>query len=164
LFGHGRHPNADALDQAAATDVRESAATALGRPFAVRSASSEFRHELARRVVGYNREHGERPGAAVSEDVRAGLRTALGREWFARDHGREPADARELTDYDIGASRSATQSVASYDLTFSPVKSVSALWALADPQPRPATEPARLPPMLTVPQAARVLGIGRTLA
>ena len=31
-------------------------------------------------------------------------------------------------------------------------------------QPRPATEPARLPPMLTVPQAARVLGIGRTLA
>ena len=31
-------------------------------------------------------------------------------------------------------------------------------------EPRPATEPARLPPMLTVPQAARVLGIGRTLA
>lgn len=28
----------------------------------------------------------------------------------------------------------------------------------------PATEPAPLPPMLTVPQAAQVLGIGRTLA
>ncbi len=28
----------------------------------------------------------------------------------------------------------------------------------------PAIEPAALPPMLTVPQAARVLGIGRTLA
>ncbi len=31
-------------------------------------------------------------------------------------------------------------------------------------QPPPTTEPAPLPPMLTVPQAARVLGIGRTLA
>jgi predicted DNA-binding transcriptional regulator AlpA len=28
----------------------------------------------------------------------------------------------------------------------------------------PATEPAALPPTLTVPQAAQVLGIGRTLA
>ena len=28
----------------------------------------------------------------------------------------------------------------------------------------PATKPDTLPPMLTVPQAARVLGIGRTLA
>lgn len=28
----------------------------------------------------------------------------------------------------------------------------------------PAIEPAALPPMLTVPQAVRVLGIGRTLA
>lgn len=28
----------------------------------------------------------------------------------------------------------------------------------------PATGPAALPPMLTVPQAAQVLGIGRTLA
>jgi hypothetical protein len=31
-------------------------------------------------------------------------------------------------------------------------------------QQPPATEPAALPPMLTVPQAAQVLGIGRTLA
>ncbi|MEP7180169.1 MAG: MobF family relaxase, partial [Pseudonocardiales bacterium] len=134
LFGHGRHPNADALEQAALADGEPAPATALGRPFAVRSASSEFRHELARRLVAFNRENGERPGAAVPDDVRAELRTELGREWFARDHGREPVDTRELTDYVIGASRPGAQSVAGYDLTFSPVKSVSTLWALADPE------------------------------
>ncbi len=134
LFGQGRHPNADALEQCALADGQPAPATDLGRPFAVRSASSEFRHELARRLVAHNREHGERPGAAVPDDVRAALRTELGREWFVRDHGRDPADARELTDYLIGASRPGAQSVAGYDLTFSPVKSVSTLWALADPQ------------------------------
>lgn len=131
LFGHGCHPNADALEQAAAATGGE-ARTELGRPFAVRAASSEFRRELARRIVAYNRERGERPGGAVPEDVRARLRTELSREWFVRDHAREPLDARELTDYVIGASRSGAQSVAGYDLTFSPVKSVSTLWALAD--------------------------------
>ena len=132
LFGQGRHPNADAIEQAALVNG-QAATTGLGRPFAVRSASSEFRHELARRLVAQNRDHGERPGAVVSDEVRAELRTELGREWFVRDHGREPLDARELTDYVIGASRPGAQSVAGYDLAFSPVKSVSTLWAIADP-------------------------------
>ncbi len=134
LFGQGRHPNADAIEQVALVDGVPSPSTGLGRPFAVRSASSEFRHELARRLVQFNRDQGERPGAAIADDVRAELRTELGREWFARDHGREPADTRELTDYVIGASRPGAQLVAGYDLTFSPVKSVSTLWALADPE------------------------------
>src|SRR3712207_9132497 len=44
---------------------------------------------------------------------------------------RPPADARELSGFLARASRPATRAVAGYDLTFSPVKSVSALWALA---------------------------------
>ncbi len=132
LFGQGRHPNADALEQAAAADGTE-VDTSLGKPFAVRAASSKFRRELAARIVAYNREHGERPNAPVAAEARAQLRSDLGREWFVREHGREPLDARELTDFVIGASRPGRQSVAGYDLTFSPVKSVSALWALADP-------------------------------
>src|SRR4051794_3432308 len=132
LFGHGRHPNADALEQDAATAGTE-VDTSLGKPFAVRAASSEFRRELARRVVAHNRDLGERPNAPVPDEDRARLRSELGREWFLRDHGREPFDARELTDYVIGASRPGKASVGGYDLTFSPVKSVSALWALAGP-------------------------------
>ena len=79
LFGQCRHLNADAIEQAAAAHGVE-ARTELGRPFAVRAASSEFRRELARRIVAYNRERGDRPGRAVADDVRARLRPELGRE------------------------------------------------------------------------------------
>ncbi len=44
------------------------------------------------------------------------------------------ADARELAGAIAKHSRPAAQTVAGYDLTFSPVKSVSTLWAVADPQ------------------------------
>jgi conjugative relaxase-like TrwC/TraI family protein len=138
LFGQGRHPNADAIEQAvlAAGDSPESAvqASALGRPFNIRSGSTEFRQELARRAADHNRYHGRRAGAAIDPEVAAALRTQLGREWFTRDSGREPADSRELTDYVTSAARSGAHPVAGYDLTFSPVKSVSALWALAGPE------------------------------
>ncbi|MCG2800370.1 MAG: relaxase domain-containing protein, partial [Cellulomonas sp.] len=43
-----------------------------------------------------------------------------------------PADARELAATIAKHSRPRTNAVAGYDLTFSPVKTVSALWALAD--------------------------------
>jgi conjugative relaxase-like TrwC/TraI family protein len=132
LFGQGRHPNADVLELRAAA-VGTEVDTSLGKPFAVRAASSEFRRELARRIVAHNRELDRRSNAPVSDEDRARLRSELGRDWFLRDHGREPFDTRELTDYVIGASRPGKGSIAGYDLTFSPVKSVSALWALADP-------------------------------
>ena len=50
---------------------------------------------------------------------------------FAENHGAPPLDDRELAGFVARASRQATNAVAGYDLTFSPVKSVSALWALA---------------------------------
>ena len=58
----------------------------------------------------------------------------MAREFFTAEHGREPADARELAATIAKHSRPKTQAVAGYDLTFSPVKSVSVLWALADPE------------------------------
>ncbi|HEX2808036.1 MAG TPA: MobF family relaxase, partial [Kineosporiaceae bacterium] len=50
---------------------------------------------------------------------------------FADEYGRPPADARERSGFLARVSRQATTAVAGYDLTFSPVKSVSALWAIA---------------------------------
>ena len=52
-------------------------------------------------------------------------------ESFAEQYGRAPADDRELTGYIARETRARTTAVAGYDLTFSPVKSVSALWAIA---------------------------------
>ncbi len=63
---------------------------------------------------------------------RARIRTEVAREFFVAEHGRPPEDARELAATIAKHSRPRTQAVAGYDLTFSPVKSVSALWAVAD--------------------------------
>jgi conjugative relaxase-like TrwC/TraI family protein len=61
------------------------------------------------------------------------VRTEVARQFFLAAHGREPVDARELAGQIAKDSRQRTQTVAGYDLTFSPVKSVSTLWAVADP-------------------------------
>jgi conjugative relaxase-like TrwC/TraI family protein len=54
-------------------------------------------------------------------------------ESYLAEHGREPIDAWELAGQIAKDSRPRAQTVAGYDLTFSPVKSVSTLWAVADP-------------------------------
>jgi hypothetical protein len=59
--------------------------------------------------------------------------TEVAREFFRVEHGRDPIDAREIAATIAKLSRPRTQTVAGYDLTFSPVKSVSTLRAVADP-------------------------------
>ena len=56
---------------------------------------------------------------------------------FRETYGRDPIDARELSGHVARISRQATTAVAGYDLSFSPVKSVSTLWAIA---PREVSE------------------------
>ena len=53
---------------------------------------------------------------------------------LAEQFDRAPADARELSGFIARATRARTTAVAGYDLTFSPVKSISALWAIAPPE------------------------------
>ena len=51
---------------------------------------------------------------------------------FAEEHaGRTPQDARELSGFIARQSRSTTRAVAGFDLTFTPVKTIAVLWALA---------------------------------
>ena len=56
---------------------------------------------------------------------------------FTETYGRQPADDRELSGFIARNTRAQTTAVAGYDLTFTPVKSVSALWAIA---PLPVAE------------------------
>ena len=97
-------------------------------------------YEARQRVPGALRGgvRGAQRGAGCAAGLRrcqprSGPRSAprLAREMFAAEYGRDPSDARELSGFLARASRQATTAVAGYDLTFSPVKSVSALWALA---------------------------------
>jgi hypothetical protein len=134
LFGLGRHPNDRAiirqLARGGAPRRVQDAATKLGHAYHVYG-PSEFRTALAARYREFNTGRDRRGDAAIPDAVRARIRTELGREWFRAQHHRDPTDAREFTGYLTRVSRPAPVAVAGYDLTFSPVKSVSALWAIA---------------------------------
>jgi conjugative relaxase-like TrwC/TraI family protein len=137
LFGAGLHPLAttrlEQLDAADLTRANVQAATRLGLPFKVYAGEvSPFRVEVAKRIAARHgsAQLGDEP---VSAADRAQVRTEVAREFFRNEHGRDPIDAREVAATIARQSRPRTQTVAGYDLTFSPVKSVSTLWAVADP-------------------------------
>src|SRR4029453_8224387 len=106
----------------------------LGAPFKiVDNDLIPFRLEVAKRIAALNAAIGWPADASIAAADRARLRTQVAREFFLTEHGREPVNARELAAQIAKNSRPRTQTVAGYDLTFSPVKSVSTLWAVADP-------------------------------
>jgi DNA primase catalytic core len=135
LFGEGRHPNAKAVEDAIVGEGGSSAAalkaSGLGRAFAVYDGANPFQVEVARRFTAWNTRLGVKWDAAIPAEDRARIRTETGKAMFAQEFGRPPANARELSGFIARASRQPTTAVAGYDLTFSPVKSVSALWAIA---------------------------------
>jgi hypothetical protein len=136
LFGCGLHPLAELrVQQLEGPDLTERdylAVTRLGVPFKIDHDVSTFRREVAKRIAGINEAAGLPGDWPVPAADRAQVRTEVAREFFIAQHGREPTDARELAGHIAEDSRPRTQTVAGYDLTFSPVKSVSALWAVAD--------------------------------
>ena len=138
LFGAGMHPLAELrLQQLEGPDLTEAdllAVTRLGAPFRVLDGDvSPFRVEVAKRIAAINEAAGLPGDWPVPAADRARVRTEVAREFFTAEHGREPVDARELAGQIAKDSRPRTQTVAGYDLTFSPVKSVSTLWAVAPP-------------------------------
>jgi TrwC relaxase len=138
LFGAGMHPLAaqrlERLDAADLTDASIKAAIQLGAPFKVYAGEvSPFRIEVAKRIATRHGAAGQLGDDPVSAAIRARIRTEVAREFFRAEHGRDPIDAREIAATIAKQSRPRTQTVAGYDLTFSPVKSVSTLWAVADP-------------------------------
>src|SRR5271166_6756742 len=134
LFGEGLHPNADAI--AAYVTARgvhglaAGEATKLGRRFYIRDGETTFARALAVAYRDHNTEVGAHWNAPIDAPTRAAIRTVVARRKFAEQYGRAPADDRELTGYIARETRARTTAVAGYDLTFSPVKSVSALWAI----------------------------------
>ncbi|MFB9733453.1 MobF family relaxase [Ornithinimicrobium kibberense] len=123
LFGTGEHPLGDESGQS------------LGRPFRVyrgREDVTGFRIEVARRFEKHNKALGLPVDHPISVEERASIRTQVALEMFRAEHGREPFDERELAGLIAKQSRPRTIAVAGFDLTFSPVKSVSTLWAVAD--------------------------------
>jgi conjugative relaxase-like TrwC/TraI family protein len=137
LFGVGLHPLAairlEQLDVADLTSENIAEATRLGAPFKVYAGEvSPFRVEVAKQIAT-RQAAGQLGDGLVSAAGRARVRTEVAREFFRAEHGRDPIDAREIAATIAKGSRPRTQTVAGYDLTFTPVKSVSSLWAVAAP-------------------------------
>jgi len=138
LFGEGRHPNADQIERAATTAGAHpwliDQASRLGAPYRIHEQANMF----SRRCAGAFRDHNTaldlEDNTPVPAADRARLRTELAGTMFTETYGREPVDARELSGHLARISRQATTAVAGYDLSFSPVKSVSTLWAVAPPE------------------------------
>jgi conjugative relaxase-like TrwC/TraI family protein len=123
LFAVGRHPLADT-----------GPVPALGVPYRTSTVEQPFLAALRARFADHNIKLGLPRHAALPVEVRARLRGELAAEWFRQREGRDPKGDLELGSALARWSRPAPAAVGGYDLTFSPVKSVSTLWALADPQ------------------------------
>ena len=138
LFGSGHHPLAEQRKRDLAgpglTEKDYLEITRLGEPFRVYAGDiSPFRVEVARRLEALNKERGRPQKAATAIEDRARIRSQVALEMFREQYGRDPLNDRELAGLVAKLSRQQTTAVAGFDLTFSPVKSVSTLWALADP-------------------------------
>ena len=141
LWGEGRHPNATEIEARLAAEGHGPAvalaATKLGAPFKIYDGANDFQKEIAAAFSDYNTSRGEKARAEIPAEVRAEIRTQVSTDLFVKEFGRHPADSRELSGWVAKKTRQKTTAVAGYDLTFSPVKSVSALWAVA---PREVSE------------------------
>jgi DNA primase catalytic core len=135
LFGEGRHPDADAIEACLIEQGHSieaaMAATRLGQAYRITEGSTEWQRRLAIAYIAHNDKLKVKWDAAIPEEDRAKIRTKVGEQMFAEVYGREHLDKRELSGFIAEQSRRTSRAVAGYDLTFSPVKSISALWAVA---------------------------------
>lgn len=128
LFGEGQHPNATTLQASLVANGMAQAAAAqatrLGRRF------PEYRRAAALRPLAH-RAYAEREASLdrpLSEDERLVARQEAAAREFEQRTGRAALDPVELESLGHGTAR--REAVAGYDLTFTPVKSVAALWGL----------------------------------
>ncbi len=135
LFGQGLHPDADRIRHEAVTSgvgvAAAEAATRLGQPFPTFEPNQQWRDRLSDAYAAFNTVRGNAVNKPIPAGERERIRTDVARSMFAETHGRDPRNATELTSFVAQASRPDRTAVAGYDVTFSPVKSVSTLWAVA---------------------------------
>ena len=139
LFGCGLHPLAELrlqqLDGPTSLDTDPRDVITVGGTVQDRGRRGDARSGLRWPSASLlsNAAIGEPVDASVAAADRARIRTQVAREFFVAEHGRAPNDAAELAGQIAKSSRPRAQTVAGFDLTFSPVKSVSTLWAVAEP-------------------------------
>lgn len=133
LFGEGLHPDADRIIAehiAAGMDPKAAVQEArLGRRFMVTAAAKDdWDTAISAAYAEVKAEHGRLPEVGVERDL---LRWTVASGRASSKLDRAPTDA-EISQYLAWIGKPTPQPVAGYDLVFTPVKSVSVLWALGD--------------------------------
>jgi conjugative relaxase-like TrwC/TraI family protein len=133
LFSEGLHPNAEGviaeLIGQGATPEQAVQGARLGRRFMVpQQADDTWNRDIAAAYADFKTAHDRAPEVGVERDL---IRWNLATSRLQADLGR-PAQDVEISGYLAKRGASPRQPVAGYDLVFTPVKSVSVLWALGD--------------------------------
>ncbi|MHA7284501.1 MobF family relaxase [Arthrobacter sp. TMS2-4] len=145
LFGEGLHPEAASILAAggSANDVK------LGQKYhQYGAANTEMTRRIDEEVARFRRTSGpawtgvENADKALPTEVMHEIRSRVGGELFRAFHGRNARSNEELARYITAQTTPSKQTVAGYDLVFSPAKSVSLLWALGGDEARTAVETA----------------------
>ncbi|GAA1718413.1 MobF family relaxase [Dietzia cercidiphylli] len=126
LYGEGLHPDTDEK-MLAGTSLSD---CKLGRSFPVFTGTSEVLAALSAAEKQFLSTEKRRP--TVQE--RAQLAEQIGRPFYTEKFGYEHASGKDIVAWINRERDQVKQAVAGFDFTFSPVKSVSVLWALADEQ------------------------------
>lgn len=124
LYGLGYHPDAHKMlaDGASLEDCK------LGGKFPVYANDVPVLQELRdaeRAMVG-------EVGRILTVEERSELAVSIGRKHYVAATGYESSSDKDVIDWVNEQRDQVKQAVAGFDLTFSPAKSVSVLWALAD--------------------------------
>ncbi|TFD14463.1 TraA-like conjugal transfer protein [Cryobacterium sp. TMT1-2-2] len=133
LFGDGLHPDAEAAIRAAvaggASPEDAVQASRLGRRFPrIQPKLDGWDDAVADAYQALEVENGRSPGAGVERDL---IRWNIAADRVSVTLKRPGTDA-EVATHLSQMGKAARQPVAGYDLVFTPVKSVSVLWALGD--------------------------------
>jgi len=118
LFGHGLDPTTGGK---------------LGRAYSVFDHTpTVFETQLAERLTAWRHANGVPAPVPLPKGVLAGQRTALATEWFVAAHPGLTPDARQVRDVIAKNTSHPRVAVAGFDITLTPPKTISTLWAVAD--------------------------------
>ncbi|WP_187702167.1 MobF family relaxase [Dietzia sp. CQ4] len=126
LYGEGMHPDTDQM----MADGKLLAACKLGRSFPLYTGGVDVLEAIAAAEKSFLAVEGRRP----TTDERGQIAESVARPFFSDEFGYEHASGKDVIAWVNRQRDQVRQAVAGFDFTFSPVKSVSVLWALADEQ------------------------------
>ncbi|WP_274542184.1 MobF family relaxase [Dietzia sp. Alg238-R159] len=124
LYGEGLHPDTDQM----MADGHSLSACKLGRSFPIYTGGVDVLEAIAAAEKAFLHTEGRRP----TSDERGQIAEGVARPFYTEKFGYEHATGKDVIAWVNRERDQVKQAVAGFDFTFSPVKSVSVLWALAD--------------------------------